>query len=211
MEDLICRYCGKICKNQNSFKNHERCCKQNPNRNYKNGMLGKKCNRKGLTSANCESIKRQRETYKQNKLLGLHKDTSGENNSMKKHPEAKLKISQTCLKKSKEGTWHTSLAKNHHYNYKGNDLHCKWELAYAIWLDEQNIVWERNKDRFEYIYQGKKHYYTPDFYLPDTKEYVEVKGYATGKDYAKWKQFPKNLKLIVLKKKQLNDLGINVF
>lgn len=207
----ICQYCGKECKNLNSLKNHERCCPKNPNRNYKNGMLGKTAWSKGLTKETDERILKNSLTYKKNKELGLHKDTSGENNSMKKHPEAKLKISKTCLEKSKKGEWHTSLAKGHHYNYKGNDLHCKWELLYAQWLDSQKINWIRPKDRFEYIYQNKKRYYTPDFYLPKTEEYVEVKGYATGKDYAKWKQFPKTLKLKVLKKKQLNELGINAY
>lgn len=39
---LVCSYCGKECKNVNSLRNHERCCPSNPDRNYKNGMLGKK-------------------------------------------------------------------------------------------------------------------------------------------------------------------------
>lgn len=29
---LKCRYCGKECKNDNSLRNHERLCKQNPDR-----------------------------------------------------------------------------------------------------------------------------------------------------------------------------------
>lgn len=29
---LKCRYCGKECKNDNSLRNHERLCRQNPNR-----------------------------------------------------------------------------------------------------------------------------------------------------------------------------------
>lgn len=29
---LICKYCGKECKNENSLRNHERLCKKNPNR-----------------------------------------------------------------------------------------------------------------------------------------------------------------------------------
>lgn len=41
-ENLHCTYCNKQCKNQNSFKNHERTCPENPNRKYKNGMTGKK-------------------------------------------------------------------------------------------------------------------------------------------------------------------------
>ena len=30
--DVECRYCGKVCKNNNSLRNHERLCKLNPNR-----------------------------------------------------------------------------------------------------------------------------------------------------------------------------------
>lgn len=29
---LICKYCGKECKNDNSLRNHERLCHSNPNR-----------------------------------------------------------------------------------------------------------------------------------------------------------------------------------
>ena len=215
-EGLVCQYCGKLHKSKMSLAQHEIRCKENPNHlitkssNYKNGMKGKTSKRKGLKAANCEEIRRQQETFRRNKALGLHKDTSGKNNNMSKFPEAKLKISATCLQKSSRGEWHTSLCKNNHYNYKGIDLHCKWELEYAIWLDKNNIRWERPKERFKYIYAEKLHYYTPDFYLVETKEYIEIKGYATGKDYAKWKQFPENLKLVVLKRKQLTELGVPI-
>jgi very-short-patch-repair endonuclease len=30
--DFICKFCGKPCKNANSLRNHERLCKENPNR-----------------------------------------------------------------------------------------------------------------------------------------------------------------------------------
>ena len=30
--EYICRYCGRICKNDNSLRNHERLCKENPDR-----------------------------------------------------------------------------------------------------------------------------------------------------------------------------------
>lgn len=213
-EGLNCQFCGKLCKNKNSLAQHELRCKMNLNRyineNYVNGMLGKTSSTKGLSAENCESIRRQKETYQKNKELRLHKDTSGVNNSMSKHPEAKEKISKTCLEKSRNGTWHKSLAKNNHYVYKGVDLDCKWEFEFAKWLDSKNIRWIRPKDRFKYIYQNKERYYTPDFYLLDFNEFVEVKGYTTGKDYAKWNQFPKNLKLTILKKKDLINLGVNI-
>lgn len=40
---LNCKHCGKECINKNSLAQHERLCKQNPNRDKpSNGMLGKK-------------------------------------------------------------------------------------------------------------------------------------------------------------------------
>lgn len=33
----ICKYCGKECKNDNSLRNHERLCKQNPRRQITHG------------------------------------------------------------------------------------------------------------------------------------------------------------------------------
>ena len=48
---------------------------------------------------------------------------------------------------------------------------------------------------FLYNFEGVVHRYTPDFYLTDLKQYVEIKGYKTAKDQAKWDQFPKDKKL----------------
>ena len=117
-----------------------------------------------------------------------------------------LKSSQTIKNKVAKGEWHTSLAKRMHYDYKGIDLHGKWELKYATWLDSQNIKWIRCKESFEYNFENKVRHYTPDFYLTDSDTYIEIKGFKTEKDDAKWKQFSK--KLIVLTKAELKELGI---
>lgn len=40
METYICKYCGRLCKNPNSLRNHERLCKSNPNRQIiKNNLI----------------------------------------------------------------------------------------------------------------------------------------------------------------------------
>ncbi len=122
--------------------------------------------------------------------------------------DVREKISRTCLEKSRNGEWHTSVAKKMHYSYKGFDFDGTWELAYARYLDTLGVQWERCKHRFAYTFEGKLRYYTPDFYLPGTQEYVEIKGYETDKDRAKWSQFP--AKLIILKKEDLNELGLDV-
>ena len=54
--------------------------------------------------------------------------------------------------------------------------------------------------------RGKDFKYIPDFYLPDTNTFVEIKGYVTDKDKAKWKYFPHSLN--ILKKDELKQIGI---
>ena len=208
-DDLFCKFCGKECKNKKSLVQHEIRCKLNPNKintvikdfNAK----GRTPWNKGLTKETSKSIQKAIDTYSKNKALGLHNMY----NPMCDEKSRK-KLSDTCLRKSKEGTWHTSLAKNMHINYKGIDLHGTWELKYAQYLDEKGISWERCKDRFTYTFDDKIRYYTPDFYLVGLDKYIEIKGYATKKDYAKWTQFPKDRTLEVLMKKDLILLGIDL-
>ena len=210
-EDLFCKFCHKECKNKNALVQHECRCKLNPNKidtsNCFGCITGRKQWNKGLTMKDDPRILQGSITFHKNHKLGLHKDLSGKNNPAA-NEEVKNKISKTCLNKSKEGTWHTSLAKRMHYNYKGNDLHGKWELYYAQYLDKNHIKWIRNKDKFEYLYKNKIHYYTPDFYLINSQEYIEIKGYTTEKDLAKWKCFPKDKNLVILKYKDLHNLSI---
>ncbi len=201
-----CPFCKKICKNANSQRNHSRLCKLNPNYQvtylekfrgtYKRSNLFLKAKEMGLPKP-----KRSPETLK--KLSEANK-----NRSLELRQKIAKQVSKTVTKKVKEGKWHTSLAKKMHYNYKGYDLHGKWELNYAKWLDSQNISWLRCKERFEYIFENKKRFYTPDFYLLEQDVYIEIKGYKTKKDEAKWSQFPK--KLNVLMKQDLINLNIAV-
>lgn len=208
---LFCKFCNKEYKSDKALIQHQIRCKLNPNKidtskSFGNGS--RQAWNKGLSKETDERILKSSQTYNKNKELGLHDIKYGKNNSSSR-PEVKQKISETCLKKSKDGTWHISLSKHMHYNYKGNDLHGTWEVAYAIYLDENNIKWIRNTKRFKYNYQGKIHYYIPDFYLIDTDEYIEIKGYSTDKDYNKWRDFPKDKKLTVLKYEDL--LKLNIF
>lgn len=75
-----------------------------------------------------------------------------------------------------------------------------------MYLDNLNIKWRRPTEKFKYIFEEKSSYYTPDFYLEDEKVYIEIKGYKTPRDEAKWSQFPDELK--VLEGKDLVQLGI---
>ena len=202
--DLTCIFCGKNCKNKNSLNQHECRCKNNPNRiiiknNFKNISRWNK----GLTKETDERVRKNGLAVKK-----AFEEKGHPFQNRKLSTNHKLKISISCLNKSKEGSWHKSLAKNMHYKYKGIDLDGQWELKYAQWLDLNGIKWIRPSIRFPYIFEGKIHYYTPDFYLIDSDKYIEIKGYKTIKDDAKWINFPKDKKLVILYKTQLKELGI---
>jgi hypothetical protein len=87
-------------------------------------------------------------------------------------------------------------------------LDSSYELAFAKWLDKNFDRWKRNKVKFEYLYEDEKKSYIPDFYLPDKDLYIEIKGFKTKKDEAKWRDFPEELK--VLYKEDLIELGCNL-
>lgn len=156
---------------------------------------------KGLTKETDERVKRNGDSFSANVKSGKI-NLKGRIISEKQ----KNKMSKTIKQKVKDGTWHYSFSKTRTHEYKGVKLHGSWELQYAKYLDENNIKWERPKEKFPYMFENKNSSYTPDFYLTETDEYIEIKGYETDKDRAKWKYFPH--KLIVLKKKELFELNI---
>lgn len=80
-----------------------------------------------------------------------------------------------------------------------------WELTVAEFLDRQKYNWKRNTERFPYICpKGKNRHYIPDFWVEELGGFVEVKGYETELDRAKWKYFPN--KLAVLRKEHINKI-----
>lgn len=66
--------------------------------------------------------------------------------------------------------------------YKGILFRSKLEADWAITLDELGIEWEYER---EGRYWGEV-YYAPDFWLPDTQQWLEVKGVPTALDFDKW-------------------------
>lgn len=90
--------------------------------------------------------------------------------------------------------------------YKGYYCQSSWELAFVIYCLEHDIKLIRNKRRFSYIFKNVERSYFPDFYLLKTDEYVEVKGYYDEKMKAKEQYFPKDKRLIVLKKNEMKPI-----
>lgn len=93
--------------------------------------------------------------------------------------EIKRKIAQTNLEKY--GFEHAfqneevfkRMKKN--YVYNGIQFHSSWELAYYIWLVDNNVEFEyQPKEHFKYECNGKVHYYCPDFKVDN--QFIEIKG-----------------------------------
>ena len=61
------------------------------------------------------------------------------------------------------------------YKYNGINFDSAPEIAYFIWLADNNIDFEyKPKQVFFYTYNGKEHFYMPDFKVED--QFVEIKG-----------------------------------
>lgn len=198
-----CPYCKDERSSKRSVDAHAPFCKSNPNARPRIGGA-----RKGSVPWNSGLRDDPRCQHSDETKRRIGKATASLGAEW--HKEQAKRISKTINKKVADGTWHTSLARHMHIDYNGVDLHGTWELKYAQYLDANGIKWKRNTDSFQYEFNGKIRKYTPDFYLPDSDVYVEIKGYKTEKDDAKWKHFPSHRTLIVLMREQLLSLGINV-
>lgn len=108
----------------------------------------------------------------------------------------------------------------HNRNYEKGYVYNKWsnssvyllsslEYKYYNYLEANEIEWIKPAP-LTYILDGKSHLYFPDFYLPKTNEYIEVKGYMWEGDVEKLKavteQYPE-LTLKIIKKVDLKQLG----
>lgn len=160
---LICTFCEKECKNKNSYAQHIIRCPKNPQRNYKNGMTGKRGSNQFIKA----------------KQLGMTplfvsdetKKKISESHRGKKHSEeTKKKMSEKARNRKSGG-----VPKSKWINYKGRNLGSSYELTVAKSLDENNIKWSSCR-RFNYIDpNGKLRTYTPDFYLEDYDVYLDPK------------------------------------
>ena len=192
---LLCQYCGKECVNENSHRNHERCCPKNPNRKYKNGMTGKKgsnqflyAERNGLNKPKAWNI-------------GLPGTFTG-----KKHSEeTKRKISEKLSINNKGG-------RSKWYDVANQRVQGTWERNIALKLEELGIKWVKlktNRDTLKYIMSGKERSYTPDFYLEDHNIYLEIKGFWWGDDKEKMDivlQTHKDKNIVIIEKEQYEKI-----
>lgn len=144
---LICKYCGKECKNENSYRNHERLCPKNENRIYKNGMTGKK-GANHLTYG----AKISQETKDK-----ISKSSKGKNLS----EETKQKISIA----------RSEYMKAHPEKYRRKKSYM--EKSFSDWLDSMNVSY-KTEEHFRNTDLNKS--YFVDFLFEDKKIIIELDG-----------------------------------
>ncbi len=87
-------------------------------------------------------------------------------------------------------------------------LRSSYEIKYAKYLDDNKILWYYEIETFDL---GETSY-TPDFFLPRTEKFIEIKGYMKERDQLKidlfLEQYPWNLE--VLRHNDLKKLGIKI-
>ena len=78
-------------------------------------------------------------------------------------------------------------------------FYSRWEANYARVLNLQKIKWIHQPKRFRL----KSQYYTPDFYLPKTNTYIEIKNflapYSLKRDQEFREIYPEEKLLLILK------------
>ena len=149
---LICSYCSRVCKNLNSLRNHERLCKENPNRQMSNlGCLIKK----GHKGSNQFTKAKELGVKVESKLKGRESPFKGKQHS----EESKKKTSDTMKRKIVEGTFIVPYKRNH---------------SSKVSFPEKYFM-EALKDLpVKYNYQVGL--YQLDFAIPEKKVYIEIDG-----------------------------------
>jgi hypothetical protein len=112
---------------------------------------------------------------------------------------AKRKLSEHA-RKNGYGGYRPGSGRGKKGRYKGYWCDSSWELAWVIYGLEHGVEFIRNQTKFSYEFQGKKHNYVPDFYVPSDRQFVEVKGYCSDLDLLKAKTSALNSPVLIVDK-----------
>jgi hypothetical protein len=194
MDKYICRYCGKVCKNDNSLRNHERLCKNNPDRQESYLMKKNKSENyvpwnKGLTKETDERVAKYASTQHQ-KIVDGETISYWKGKHLPKEMIEKMKNNPNC------GGLRPGSGRGKMGYYKGYYCRSSWELAWIVYQIENGVTPVQCTEFFEYKINEETHRYYPDFKIGET--YYEIKGAHYNKWEYKKEQFPKGKTLIII-------------
>lgn len=186
---MFCAYCGKEAKNKKSNSQHELYCRSNPEARKKipsYGMMGKQgANQytKGTATA-MSDIGRERIREAAKRQVWSDERRSAHSKRMKE-----------VVDKNPESYTSSNRGRTKQIEFDGFKFQGSWELLFYKWAKGQGLDPKRVLEGFGYVWNGDRMYY-PDFYIESLDLYVEVKGFKTDRDHAKWHQFPKRLLIV---------------
>lgn len=166
---LECKFCSKVCKNSNSLKNHERLCKNNPDRQISGLMIWNTLPKGSVVKYN---------QFSKAKKLGLpipHYEITDETrekiskNNASHRPEIRAKIS-------------VSMKKAHAERRAHNIGECRWNNR-PSYPEEWVIGVIKNEGLdISYIREYPFHRFSLDFAWVEKKKCLEVDGEQHEKD-----------------------------
>lgn len=186
---MNCEFCNRNCKNKSAYTTHSRSCLKNPDR-----ILGH-----WETEGFKNKIKENRKTHPpfsqetKDKLSKITSDYYKDPKNRDKHSKA---MKKAVLENPESYSSKNVCGRSKKFEVDGVLFHSTWEYEVSKYLDKANIKWERDIKPIPYFWNNKWHLYFPDFYLEAYDCYIEVKGYETDRDIAKWKYADKYIHII---------------
>ncbi len=193
---MICKYCGKeFTEDWRKDKRYIQkcpqpiCCSKSCNSKYSHSFSKTKSSGRPKGTPNTRKGKTKETDPVSAKISDALKGKPGTFKGHHHSKETKEKLSIIQSQRIEEAG-HGGFLDVKYYkvpNLAGTTYSVRgtWELKVAEWLNTQNRLWER-KRYLRYIdTKGVRRTYVPDFYLPTTDEYWEVKGYFSEKDKEK--------------------------
>jgi len=178
---MFCKYCNKEYNKSGALKNHECRCASNPDRKLQRP--------------------KDMEAYRVKKSIVTKQYYSNIENR-KKHSQ---RMRQVVLQNPDSYSDKNVVGRSKHFTVDEVRYNSTWEYKVAQYLTENNISWIRKGIKpISYYWNDGWHLYFPDFYLTDYDKYVEVKGYETERDRAKWSQSDKPI--IIIKQKEMDKI-----
>jgi hypothetical protein len=217
---MICQYCSKPAKSLNSKVQHEIRCKENPARislDYLKGNLST-YGKMGINPTPCKFCSK---VYDNKIALSNHVTRCVLNPDrviqiMTKEGKEKVRASNLIMNqrwadpairkkhsiamkqavdKNPESYTSSNRGRTKQIIVDGIKFQGQWEVDFYLWAKENGLEPRRPSKSFTYEWNGTRTYF-PDFYIESKDLYVEVKGYETDRDRAKWLTFPKKLRII---------------
>lgn len=177
--EFICQFCEQDIKGSCKLANkyfvslmiHESKCLKNPDAT----VIRKPCSEETKEKLREKLLGRRFSEERKKQIRAYMKK------AVEEHPESYSNLNHFRAKKVK---------------IDGVRFDSTWEILFYQWAKNEGLNPQRCLQSFPYEWDVERKYF-PDFYIDSLDLYVEVKGRITERDEAKWRSFPKKLKIIM--------------